>query len=64
LGDHKQGWFGETGLNDVMQVANAPLKSSMKFEQMFVCEPSAKYYGYKSWDGKCIMNSDHSSGFD
>jgi phosphatidylserine decarboxylase len=50
LGDHKQGWFGETGLNDVMQVANAPLKSSMKFEQMFVCEPSAKYYGYKSWD--------------
>ncbi|KAM0446995.1 hypothetical protein ACHAO4_008974 [Trichoderma viride] len=50
LGDHKQGWFGETGLNDVMQVANAPLKSSMKFEDMFVCEPSAKYYGYKSWD--------------
>ncbi|KAM0512355.1 hypothetical protein ACHAPE_008921 [Trichoderma viride] len=50
LGDHKQGWFGETGLTDVMQVANAPLKSSMKFEQMFVCEPSAKYYGYKSWD--------------
>ncbi|PNP48507.1 phosphatidylserine decarboxylase [Trichoderma gamsii] len=50
LGDHKQGWFGETGLNDVMQVANAPLKSSMKFEEMFVCEPSAKYYGYKSWD--------------
>lgn len=50
LGNHKLGWFGETGLNDVMQVANAPLKSSMKFEEMFVCEPSAKYYGYKSWD--------------
>ncbi|KAK1244280.1 hypothetical protein MKX08_002418 [Trichoderma sp. CBMAI-0020] len=50
LGNHKLGWFGETGLSDVMQVANAPLKSSMKFEEMFVCEPSAKYYGYKSWD--------------
>ncbi|KAL7896894.1 Phophatidylserine decarboxylase domain-containing protein [Trichoderma sp. SZMC 28014] len=50
LGDHKLGWFGETGLTDVMQVANAPLKSTMKFEEMFVCEPSAKYYGYKSWD--------------
>lgn len=54
LGEHKLGWFGETGRNDVMQVANAPLKSSMKFEEMFVCEPSAKYHGYKSWDGKLL----------
>ncbi|RFU76089.1 phosphatidylserine decarboxylase family [Trichoderma arundinaceum] len=50
LGDHKLGWFGETGLHDVMQVANAPYKSSLKFDEMFVCDPSAKFYGYKSWD--------------
>src|SRR5687768_15867562 len=35
-----------------MQVANAPYQSSHAFEDMFVCDPKAKYYGYKSWDGK------------
>jgi phosphatidylserine decarboxylase len=50
LGDHKTGWFGPTGYSDIMQVANAPLKTSFKFEDMFVCDPKAKHYGYKSWD--------------
>ncbi|KAL6879362.1 Phophatidylserine decarboxylase domain-containing protein [Trichoderma novae-zelandiae] len=50
LGDHKLGWFGETGRTDVMEVANAPYKTSMKFEEMFVCDPNAKFHGYKSWD--------------
>lgn len=36
-----------------MQVANAPYGSSMKFEEMYICDPSAKHYGYKSWDGEC-----------
>lgn len=35
-----------------MEVANKPLKTDHKFEDMFVCDPSKKYYGYKSWDGK------------
>jgi hypothetical protein len=35
-----------------MEVANAPYKSSMKFEEMYVCDPTAKFHGYKSWDGK------------
>ena len=39
-------------MNDLMQVANAPLKSSLKFEDMYVCDPSQKRYGYKSWDGE------------
>ncbi|KAH7305912.1 Phophatidylserine decarboxylase-domain-containing protein [Stachybotrys elegans] len=50
LGDDKLGWFGETSTKDVMQVANAPLQSSMKFEDMFVCDPTKKHYGFKSWD--------------
>ncbi|KAH0497659.1 hypothetical protein TgHK011_004948 [Trichoderma gracile] len=50
LGDHKLGWFGETGQNDLMEVANAPYKSSMKFDEMYVCDPTAKFHGYKSWD--------------
>lgn len=35
-----------------MEVANAPLKTSYKFQDMFICDPSKKYYGYKSWDGE------------
>jgi len=50
LGDHNAGWFGEVGYKDVMEVANAPYKTTYKFEDMFKCEPTQKYYGYKSWD--------------
>lgn len=52
LGDHRAGWFGEVGYKDLMQVANAAYKTSYKFEEMYKCDPSQKYYGYKSWDGK------------
>lgn len=52
LESHKEGWFGDHAKKDVMQVANAPLKTSHNFEDMFVCDPSAKHYGYKSWDGE------------
>ncbi|KAK3937161.1 hypothetical protein QBC46DRAFT_268149 [Diplogelasinospora grovesii] len=50
LGDHKAGWFAEVGYKDLMEVANAPLKTSYKFEEMYKCDPTQKYYGYKSWD--------------
>ncbi|KAG6211565.1 hypothetical protein E4U35_002359 [Claviceps purpurea] len=50
LGNHLEGWFGEVGIKDMMQVANAPYNSRMKFEDMFVCDPSAKHMGFKSWD--------------
>ncbi|KAH8886995.1 hypothetical protein GQ53DRAFT_657017 [Thozetella sp. PMI_491] len=50
LGDHSAGWFGEVGYKDLMAVANAPLKTEFKFEEMYQCEPSQKYYGFKSWD--------------
>ncbi|KAF2773414.1 hypothetical protein EJ03DRAFT_265080 [Teratosphaeria nubilosa] len=50
LGDHTQGWFGPTGIKDIMEVANAPYKTQHKFEDFFVCDPKAKHHGYKSWD--------------
>lgn len=52
LGDHAQGWFGKTSIGDLMEVANAPLQSNMKFEDMYICDPKAKHYGFKSWDGE------------
>ena len=52
LESHKEGWFGDHAKKDVMEVANAPLKTAHNFEDMFVCDPSAKHYGYKSWDGE------------
>lgn len=50
LGSHQGGWFGEAGYKDLMAVANAPYKTSHEFEDMFVCDPKAEHYGYKSWD--------------
>ncbi|KAI2620978.1 Phophatidylserine decarboxylase-domain-containing protein [Hypomontagnella submonticulosa] len=50
LASHKQGWFSEHGIKDLMEVANAPLKTSHRFEDMYICDPSAKHYGYTSWD--------------
>ncbi|KAK4111516.1 hypothetical protein N656DRAFT_733262 [Canariomyces notabilis] len=50
LGDHRAGWFGEVGYSDLMEVANAPYRTSHKFEDMYVCDPSKPHYGYKSWD--------------
>ncbi|KAI0124009.1 Phophatidylserine decarboxylase-domain-containing protein [Xylariales sp. AK1849] len=50
LEEHNQGWFGASATKDVMEVANAPYKTQHNFEDMFVCDPKAKYHGYKSWD--------------
>lgn len=50
LGTHKQGWFGDVGTKDVMQVANGPYQTSYKFEEFYQCDPSAKHHGFTSWD--------------
>ena len=55
LDKDSEGWFGEHATKDVMQVANAPLETSHKYEDMFVCNPNAKYHGYKSWDGELCL---------
>ena len=50
LDTHSTGWFGQTGMKDLLSVANAPYKSELTFEQMYKCDPSAPNFGYKSWD--------------
>ncbi|KAI1390542.1 Phophatidylserine decarboxylase-domain-containing protein [Hypoxylon trugodes] len=50
LASHKQGWFSQHGVKDLMEVANAPLGTSHRFEDMYICDPTAKHYGYTSWD--------------
>ncbi|KAI1339439.1 Phophatidylserine decarboxylase-domain-containing protein [Xylariaceae sp. FL0016] len=50
LATHKEGWFSEHGVKDLMEVANAPLQSSHSFQDMYICDPNAKHYGYNSWD--------------
>ncbi|KAI1327936.1 Phophatidylserine decarboxylase-domain-containing protein [Xylariaceae sp. FL0255] len=50
LGNNKEGWFSAHGRKDLMEVANAPLKTSHNFEDMYVCDPKAKHFGYTSWD--------------
>lgn len=50
LHDSKGGWFGKTGIDDIMTVANGPLQTNHNFEEFFHCDPSKKYHGYTSWD--------------
>ena len=49
LDDSETGWFGETGSKDLTATANID-GTKYKFEEMFVCDPSAKFHGFKSWD--------------
>ena len=49
LDDSETGWFGETGTKDLTATANID-GTKYKFEEMFVCDPSAKFHGFKSWD--------------
>ncbi|KAK4192314.1 Phophatidylserine decarboxylase-domain-containing protein [Podospora australis] len=51
LGGHDTGWFGPTGVKDILTVAGQAAGTKYeKFEDMFVCTPGEEYYGYKSWD--------------
>lgn len=45
----KEGWFGETGVQSLQHVANIG-KTDHAFADMFHCDPTARYHGYKSWD--------------
>lgn len=49
LDDDYKGWFSQTGTKELAKTANVG-ETSYSFEEMFVCTPSARHYGYKSWD--------------
>lgn len=49
LGTNDDDWFGKTGLSHLTKVANRG-DTNLKFEELFVCDPKAKYHGYTSWD--------------
>lgn len=50
LDESDNGWFGQTGKGNLVQVANAPNASNHDFDKLFVCDPKAKHYGFNSWD--------------
>lgn len=50
LGDGPKGWFQQTAKTDLATVANMPNSTDHAFDDMFICDPSAPYHGYKSWD--------------
>ncbi|KAK5019025.1 hypothetical protein LTR16_000974 [Cryomyces antarcticus] len=49
LGTDSQDWFGETGVKDLTATANIG-ETRYAFEDMFVCDSSAKHHGFSSWD--------------
>ena len=50
LGDDNSGWFSPHGKSDLRAVANNATGSSYAFEELFNCDPTKPYHGYKSWD--------------
>ena len=52
LNSSSNGWFGETGHRDLTAVAKIgpTAATNLQFQEMFQCEPSETYYGFKSWD--------------
>lgn len=46
---HSTGWFGPTGKKDLEITGNVG-ESSHSFQDLYVCDPNAKHYGFKSWD--------------
>lgn len=50
LGTSTSGWFGETAKGDLTTAANAAAETSLSFEEIFVCDPSQIYHGFRSWD--------------
>lgn len=50
LGTDSIGWFSPHGIEALETVANNGGETSAKFPEMYKCDPSAKHYGYKSWD--------------
>ncbi len=49
LEDNAKGWFSQTGRKELAKTANIG-ENSCSFEDVFVCDPSAKHHGVKSWD--------------
>ncbi|EYB23427.1 hypothetical protein FG05_11422 [Fusarium graminearum] len=47
--DSLKGWLSEEALMKIEEAANCGKKGST-FDEIFVCDPTAPYYGYASWD--------------
>ena len=50
LSNEDKGWFNGTGVKELTHVANQAAGTSEKFEDLFQCDPSKPYHGFKSWD--------------
>lgn len=49
LNTSSAGWFGNEGLRRLTDTANISGTHSV-FEELFICNPDAPHYGFKSWD--------------
>ena len=49
FGNDADSWFSQDGIDSLTATANLG-KTSHKFEDMFICDSSAKHHGFKSWD--------------
>ncbi|KAF5602514.1 phosphatidylserine decarboxylase 2 [Fusarium pseudocircinatum] len=45
-----EGWLSKDALHMLATVANTGDLGGPTFDKIFICNPTEKYYGYKSWD--------------
>lgn len=50
LGTDSNCWFSPAGKEALTAAANAARGTSLAFEELYICDPSAPYYGFTSWD--------------
>ncbi|KAJ5605213.1 hypothetical protein N7510_010367 [Penicillium lagena] len=52
LNDSSHGWFGPSGSRDLTSVAKVgpTMATTLDFQAMFQCDPSAPHHGFTSWD--------------
>lgn len=49
LGDDEKSWLSGHGIQELEKTANVG-GGTLKFSELFQCDPSKPHYGYKSWD--------------
>ena len=55
--DERGGWFSPSALAALTRPFSSDGAGTMKFEEIFDCDPHKLHYGFKSWDGKLLQEN-------
>ncbi|PFH62672.1 hypothetical protein XA68_12543 [Ophiocordyceps unilateralis] len=50
------GWLGPTTLTALERLGNAPYNTTLRFEELYECDASDEFFGFKSWDVRPVAS--------